>query len=211
MQTFMPKVARKPASLAMEVPLLMEDLTDQFSQKNLGTKKTRETQIGELLAARKQPPRKNVDLHSATADGLFKQFFAQHDGVVVGESHIDAAPRQWMIQGMPTLRAQGVTTLYLEHVMGSMQKHVLDAYHRAPPHSPMPRELSLALRAIDRNLGGHVAVPRKRIPDGACTSRTSKRYTCGRIRERCILRRVAPRTRLFIHAAHAHDESFGAQ
>jgi hypothetical protein len=71
-----------------------------------------------------------------------------HRGLVVGEVHNDCAARRFLIQNLPTLRAQGITTLFLEHFCYDSFQHVLDHY-MASDGETLPEPLHTYAQSLD--------------------------------------------------------------
>lgn len=70
-------------------------------------------------------------------------------GLVIGERHRDKSPKQFLIDNMALLKSQGVTTLYMEHLLHECHQEMLDAYLKSPIDAPMPKRLELYLRHLD--------------------------------------------------------------
>jgi hypothetical protein len=66
-------------------------------------------------------------------------------GICIGERHEDSSPKEFLCQHFPYLVAQGVTTLYLEHLPSESLQKELDQFLAASEDGPMPLALSLYL------------------------------------------------------------------
>lgn len=87
---------------------------------------------------------------------LIKKCFETHTGLIVGEVHEHKSPKQFLVDNMPLFVSQGVTTIYMEHLLQERHQSLLDAYLHSAPDTAMPRELELYLNYLDkeRNLSG---------------------------------------------------------
>ena len=87
---------------------------------------------------------------------LIKKCFETHTGLIVGEVHEHKSPKQFLVDNMPLFVSQGVTTIYMEHLLQERHQSLLDAYLHSAPDAAMPRELELYLNYLDkeRNLSG---------------------------------------------------------
>lgn len=94
--------------------------------------------------------------HATSEVDLIEGMLAGNSGLVVGEAHQCAMPKQFLIDNMATLKEKGVTTIYLEHLIYESHQQLLDEYLRAGSAEPMPIELELYLKKIDKefNLEG---------------------------------------------------------
>lgn len=82
--------------------------------------------------------------------------FRSTDGLVIGEAHHSIPSKQLLIDNMPLLKARGVETVYLEHLLHDLHQKDLDAYFRSPAGAPMPEPLKDYLDWVD---GGHKTDP----------------------------------------------------
>jgi hypothetical protein len=74
--------------------------------------------------------------------------YERGQGWVVGESHSDSSSKQLLIESMADLQAQGVRTLYMEHLLSDAHQQELDVYCRAKS-TPMPASLQAYLQYED--------------------------------------------------------------
>lgn len=92
-----------------------------------------------------------ADLATATSEEAFiKQLFTKIRGLVIGESHLDASSKQFLIKYMKLLKKEGVETLYLEHLLTDLHQAELELFYRT---GKMPKNLKRYLRAQD---AGHM-------------------------------------------------------
>lgn len=69
----------------------------------------------------------------------------------VGESHSSAAPKRFLIENMETLKNQGYSTLFLEHLFyDSVMQDSLDEYCNPPKDKPMPKDLERYLTDLGK-------------------------------------------------------------
>ncbi|VVP72511.1 hypothetical protein PS918_01434 [Pseudomonas fluorescens] len=90
------------------------------------------------------------------APAFIERLFEAFRGLVIGESHAEAASKQWLIDNMQALANKGVKTLYAEHLLTDFHQAALDNFART---SVMPRDLELYLTQLD---GGHLTDPMQR-------------------------------------------------
>ncbi len=115
----------------------------------------REKVIAEAAHAVRQPahylprPYKALPDTTSTRTFLSAVFLAnpQAKGLVIGEAHGHATPKQLLIRALPTLREQGVSTLYLEHVPADALQLALDACSEG---NPVPLHLRRHLDYLDQ-------------------------------------------------------------
>lgn len=62
----------------------------------------------------------------------------QTEGLVVGESHSDTSPKDFLIRNMEELKKNGVSTIFLEHVFIDTMQEELDNYLKGPPDAKFP-------------------------------------------------------------------------
>ena len=91
-----------------------------------------------------------------TETELVEHCLQSNTGIVIGESHEDKSPKQFLIDNMAMLKSHGVTTLYMEHILHENQS-MIDAYMQSSAGVAMPRELELYLKNLDeeRHLSGN--------------------------------------------------------
>lgn len=97
------------------------------------------------------PSKTKINLTDPTQETqIVKNCFENNKGLVVGERHEDKTPKQFLIDNMELFKAQGVTALYMEHLLHETHQAMLDEYIKSPINSPMPRPLELYLAHLDR-------------------------------------------------------------
>lgn len=89
---------------------------------------------------------KVIDLESEAA--LIQELYDTAEGVVIGEVHAAIASKYFLMNHMKELKAQGVTTLYLEHLLLDLQASDLKRYF-ASPTNKMPEQLRKYLKNLD--------------------------------------------------------------
>lgn len=81
----------------------------------------------------------------------------QHNfpGITISEAHDTTNAKQFLIANMANLQAEGVNTIYIEHIQQEYQG-LLNQYLGAPPLTPMPPDLEAFLRGSDisQNING---------------------------------------------------------
>ncbi|MCE3043534.1 membrane-targeted effector domain-containing toxin [Legionella sp. 16cNR16C] len=82
--------------------------------------------------------------------------FDSNEGLIVGEVHEHKSPKQFLVDNMALFKSQGVTTIYMEHLLQERHQALLDVYLHSQPDAAMPRELELYLNYLDeeRKLSG---------------------------------------------------------
>lgn len=85
---------------------------------------------------------------NATASDVLRCAADQGVGIVVGEWHSSAESKKLLCDNMAMLAANGVSVLYLEHLLSDFHQHALDAY-QAGNAPDMPAVLSEYLDAQD--------------------------------------------------------------
>ena len=82
-----------------------------------------------------------------TEQQVLSKSLENRPGICIGERHSDASPKHFLIQHFPDLVAQGVTTLFMEHLPSESLQDELDAFMTSPQKSPVPLALSIYLDA----------------------------------------------------------------
>jgi len=105
-------------------------------------------------AFRKPLPQKKIiplsEIDNLNEVMFLKNCLQNNQGLVIGEKHQDKSPKQFFIDNMPLLKSQGVTTLYMEHLLHECHQELLDAYLVSPIDAPMPKRLELYLKHLDK-------------------------------------------------------------
>ncbi|MCH5532895.1 membrane-targeted effector domain-containing toxin [Pseudomonas syringae] len=112
------------------------------------------------FSAQDKPPLGPLSkLKSKESLGVMRELLSDSPGLVIGEAHSSVASKRELIKNMKSLKADGVTTLYMEHLCADSHGKALDDYLKAPEGSPMPARLKAYLDMQTRgNLGiGKVA------------------------------------------------------
>lgn len=83
-------------------------------------------------------PRPELPELAANASGsnLVRALYAERNGLVIGESHVERGARQFLINHMGQLRQQGVRVIYLEHFMTDFQQAELDLFNQTGTLAP---------------------------------------------------------------------------
>lgn len=80
---------------------------------------------------------------------MFETLLQKNEGICIGEMHHDEAPKKVLIENMSTLKNQGVTTLYLEHLhYNTTTQKLLDKYMKSKKEE-MPGYLKELLASMD--------------------------------------------------------------
>ncbi|WP_175924610.1 membrane-targeted effector domain-containing toxin [Burkholderia latens] len=70
---------------------------------------------------------------------ILHTLLSKKEGVVFGESHSQVVSKKLLAENMPNLRAAGVKTLYLEHLLSDIHQADIDAYLQAPDAIMSPK------------------------------------------------------------------------
>lgn len=84
--------------------------------------------------------------------------FSRYTGLSIGEAHHSIWSKRFLIENLGWLKYQGVSTLYLEHLLSDLHQADLDLY-LSSPEQRMPKGLLDYLQNLDR---GHRTDPQKR-------------------------------------------------
>lgn len=84
-------------------------------------------------------------LKSKDSLGVMSELLRDSPGLVIGEAHSSVASKRELIKNMANLKAQGVSTLYMEHICADSHGKALNEYMNAPKGSPMPARLKAYL------------------------------------------------------------------
>lgn len=66
-------------------------------------------------------------------------------GLIIGESHADTTPKEFIINNMDILKKNGVTTIYLEHLFYDTMQKEIDDYLMDPNVKELPMKISAYL------------------------------------------------------------------
>ncbi|WP_223112820.1 membrane-targeted effector domain-containing toxin [Pseudomonas syringae] len=115
--------------------------------------------LDEFNAQNKPPLAPLPKLKSKDSLGVMRELLRDAPGLVIGEAHSSVASKRELIKNMKSLKADGVTTLYMEHLCADAHGKALDDYMKSPKGSPMPARLKAYLDMQTKgNLGiGKVA------------------------------------------------------
>lgn len=86
---------------------------------------------------------------SPTEHELIDACLGAGNGMVIGESHEDSSPKEFLINNMEYMKSKGITTIYLEHLLHERHQTMLDDYFSSND-APMPKELELYLKHLDK-------------------------------------------------------------
>lgn len=84
-------------------------------------------------------------LQSKDSLGVMSELLQDSPGLVIGEAHSSVASKRELIKNMANLKAQGVSTLYMEHICADSHGKALNEYMNSPKGSPMPARLKAYL------------------------------------------------------------------
>lgn len=90
---------------------------------------------------------------SPTEKEIITKYLKNNHGFVIGEIHEHKSPKQFLIDNMPLLKSQGVTTLYMEHLLHEHHQALLDEYMKSSADAPIPKKLEIYLRYHDERRG----------------------------------------------------------
>lgn len=99
----------------------------------------------ELVLPNKEPLALPSGLSEET---LITACLDRRPGICIGESHLDTAPKDFIIDHLPFFVAHGVTTLFVEHIPSDSLQDEIDHYLRLPSGAGMPAGLSLYLEYL---------------------------------------------------------------
>ena len=88
---------------------------------------------------------------------LFSTILSKSNTLVIGECHSDLASKKAVIDSIPTLRSNGLTHFFLEHIPGDTYKSEITQYNASPSGSPLPASLEAWLDKLDDNYIGGTA------------------------------------------------------
>lgn len=98
--------------------------------------------------------RKKLRIGEAFSEaGFIEACLKEFQGFVLGEMHHEKSAKQFLIDNMAKLKSQGVTTIYIEHLMAERHQGLIDAYLKSSEDSPMPKELEIYLACLDKERG----------------------------------------------------------
>lgn len=80
--------------------------------------------------------------------GLIKAMYANADGLVIGEAHASSASKRFLIDNFAALKAEGVKTLYFEHLLADFVADDVQTFNRT---GVMSAALTTRLKDLDRN------------------------------------------------------------
>ncbi|MBM0209297.1 MULTISPECIES: type III secretion system effector HopB1 [Pseudomonas syringae group] len=86
--------------------------------------------------------------------GVMRELLRDAPGLVIGEGHNSTSSKRELINNMKSLKASGVTTLFMEHLCAESHDKALNNYLSAPKGSPMPARLK---NYLDLQSQGHQA------------------------------------------------------
>ncbi len=86
---------------------------------------------------------------SLTPDRIIPDLLQKYDGLCIGEDHMSICSKRFLIENMAEMKANGVTTLFLEHLLADSSQKWLDEYSHSPSGSPMPPYLKNYLSLLD--------------------------------------------------------------
>jgi len=85
---------------------------------------------------------------TASEKALVRALYADSNGLVIGESHVERGARQFLINHMGQLKQQGVRVIYLEHFMTDFQQAELDVFNQT---GALPQALKRYVETFDAN------------------------------------------------------------
>lgn len=101
-------------------------------------------------------PKKKITIGVTTGlkeTELIQRVLHSHQGITIGEAHTMHSPKQFLVDNMTWFKMQGVTTLYMEHLLQDPHQILLDEYLRSPRGTPIPLILERYLNLLDTEHG----------------------------------------------------------
>lgn len=92
---------------------------------------------------------------------VMKELLRGATGLVVGEAHSSVSSKRELINNFDNLKADGLTTLFFEHLCSDCHGQALDDYLKSPKGSPMPARLKAYL---DMQTAGNTPLGKKSSP-----------------------------------------------
>ncbi|WPN96585.1 membrane-targeted effector domain-containing toxin [Pseudomonas sp. MUP55] len=83
---------------------------------------------------------------AANEEAFIEKLYTQKSGLVIGEAHVHRSSKQFLIKHMKRLKAEGVKTLYIEHLLTDLHQAELEAFFST---KKMPKSLKGYLRSQD--------------------------------------------------------------
>jgi hypothetical protein len=77
-----------------------------------------------------------------------KKLYKKTEGMILGEFHGDFASKKFLIKNMSFLKRQGITTLYMEHLLTDRHQNELDLYF-SPKTKTLPSRLKHYLECLN--------------------------------------------------------------
>lgn len=109
------------------------------------------------LSQPQRPARPTVpDFQANKPKSFIKSVYRRGQGLVLGERHDAIASKRFLLENFATMKKNGVTTLYMEHLQTDLHQADLDAFMRS---GRMPEGLKRFLRTLDQ---GHHTDPGKK-------------------------------------------------
>lgn len=87
---------------------------------------------------------------------ILQTLYRHSNGLVIGESHVEAGARQFLISNMGQLKQQGVRVLYLEHIMTDFQQAELDLFNQT---GTLPDRLKAFVEDFDAQANAFESTP----------------------------------------------------
>ncbi|VVM65135.1 hypothetical protein PS645_01479 [Pseudomonas fluorescens] len=114
----------------------------------IGTRDRLEKTANEAFADYIPPARADFsDLATAASEEVFiEKLYKQKLGLIIGEVHGHSSSKQFLIKHMKLFKAQGVKTLYVEHLLTDLHQAQLEAFFST---QKMPESLKLYLKTQD--------------------------------------------------------------
>lgn len=112
------------------------------------TRERLEETAKQAFSAYLPPPRADfTELATAANEEAFiEKLYTQKSGLVIGEAHVHRSSKQFLIKHMKRLKAEGVKTLYIEHLLTDLHQAELEAFFST---KKMPKSLKGYLRSQD--------------------------------------------------------------
>lgn len=126
-------VASRPKSFTREVEQLNNDATIFFDKFILQGYKS--------------------NLSGITSGNFIKKILQNSQGFCLGEVHRDISPKKFLIENMGQLKKQGVTVIYLEHLLSDLHQEELNSFLLNENQKDLSKALEAYLQAMD---AGHM-------------------------------------------------------
>ena len=129
-----------------------------------------EKYFNESLKKTQTQEKKTIPSLSSSPDEALLSLVSENRGIVIGEVHDDPSPKALLIKNMESLKKQGVTTLFFEHLLIEAHSEALNEYFK-PETKQMPSMLKDYLAYLDKGFNAY--------PPNTYTNLIMKAKECG--------------------------------